>query len=161
MKFKKTQVENPEIDMTPMIDIVFQLIAFFTIVSNFDQTKADERVKLPRDPMAKPPEVKRENELYINLGYVRNKSGEIVGSRSQPYVFYQGGDKEKYTVVEFKPILHQEARLYGQEGTDPKTVTVVLRADKEVPTGLVQEMIKFSQEASFERFALMATQKTD
>ena len=52
--------------MTPMIDIVFQLIAFFMIVTNFEQTQADERVKLPADELARPPIAPREQELVIN-----------------------------------------------------------------------------------------------
>lgn len=55
MKFKPANVSVPEIDMTPMIDIVFQLITFFMVITNFDQNEADERVTLPRDQLAKPP----------------------------------------------------------------------------------------------------------
>ena len=35
-----------DIDMTPMIDIVFQLITFFMVVINFDAADTDERVKM-------------------------------------------------------------------------------------------------------------------
>ena len=47
MKIKAANVAVPEIDMTPMIDIVFQLITFFMVINNFDQNEADERVSLP------------------------------------------------------------------------------------------------------------------
>jgi len=57
MKIKAANVAVPEIDMTPMIDIVFQLITFFMVINNFDQNEADERVSLPRDQLAKPPAV--------------------------------------------------------------------------------------------------------
>ena len=56
MKISTKHTEETNVDMTPMIDIVFQLIAFFMVITNFEQTQADERVKLPRDALAKPPE---------------------------------------------------------------------------------------------------------
>ena len=54
MKINKVEPAVPEVDMTPMIDIVFQLIAFFMVITNFEQTQADERVKLPEDQLARP-----------------------------------------------------------------------------------------------------------
>lgn len=41
MKFKPANVT--EIDMTPMIDIVFQLRTFFMVITNFDQNQADKK----------------------------------------------------------------------------------------------------------------------
>ena len=35
MKIKSTGSGPPDVDMTPMIDIVFQLIAFFMVITNF------------------------------------------------------------------------------------------------------------------------------
>ena len=55
MKMRKIEMGFTEPDMTPMIDIVFQLLTFFMIAINFENTKADERVKLPKDSLAKPP----------------------------------------------------------------------------------------------------------
>lgn len=156
MKIKNHAPAVPEVDMTPMIDIVFQLIAFFMLVTNFDNAKADERVKLPRDQLAKPAEQKREEELMLNVGYIRSKVGDI---QSDPLLFY--GTGEDVPVLQAAPLLNREARLYTDLGKEPKSVTVVIRSDADVPTGLVQELIKFSQEAGFEKFALKATQATD
>lgn len=54
MRIKRAASSVVEADMTPMIDMTFQLIAFFMIVTNFEQTQADERVKLPADQLARP-----------------------------------------------------------------------------------------------------------
>ena len=156
MRIKKIQSNVLEIDMTPMIDIVFQLIAFFMVITNFEQTQADERVKLPRDPMARPPEVKRDHELYLNVGFDRDDDGELIDK--DPFVFYNG---EPLRVSAMKPKLEQEARINKDIGINPEEMTVVIRADAEVPTGLVQELIKMSQEAGFFKFALKATQQRE
>jgi biopolymer transport protein ExbD len=73
MKIHSSGSSVPDVDMTPMIDIVFQLIAFFMVITNFEQNQADERVRLPKDQLARPPEVKRENSFTLNLGFVRDK----------------------------------------------------------------------------------------
>lgn len=155
MKFKKSEPANAEVDMTPMIDIVFQLIAFFMVAINFEQMQADERVKLPRDRLAKPAEIKRDNELVLNVGYNRNKSGERT---SDALVFYATGS---LPVLDFAPKLQLERQVFQDTGIDPKEVTVVIRADAEVPTGLVQQLIKMAQEARFEKFAVKATHAQD
>jgi biopolymer transport protein ExbD len=155
MKFKETELTVPEIDMTPMIDIVFQLIAFFMVITNFEQTQADERVKLPRDVLAKVPEVKRETKFVLNFGFERDQEGDK--KDDEPFVFYNG---ELFRVLDFKKNLDLEARMFKDQGDAVKDVSVILRADKEVPTGLVQELIKQAQEAGFEKFAMSATQQS-
>ena len=156
MKFKGAKPELVDVDMTPMIDVTFQLIAFFMVITNFEQTQADERVKLPRDKLAKPPEVKLESELVINIGFVRDAAGKKLDPN--PYVLWAG---ENIRVLEMGPKFQQERRIYKSKKQDTKNVTVVMRADSEVPTGLVQELIRLAQEAQFVKFALKATQAVE
>lgn len=156
MKFAKSEPSVAEVDMTPMIDIVFQLIAFFMVITNFEQTQADERVKLPEDQLARPSKTKRDNELVLNFGYNRNSDGSRKGA-GDPYIFYAG---KAILVGNFKESLEFEKATFEEvKGVSPKDVTVIIRADGEVPTGEVQMLIKLCQEASFEKFSLRAEQK--
>ena len=154
MKMRKIEMGFTEPDMTPMIDIVFQLLTFFMIAINFENTKADERVRLPKDSLAKPPEVKPEHELVLNFGYERDLQGSKL--KSYPEIFY---NEQFVQVRNISPQLEQEKRvmekLYGK--VKVKEVTVLIRADSEVPTGLVQELIKKCQEVGFSKFSLRAT----
>lgn len=156
MKIKSSGSAAPDVDMTPMIDIVFQLIAFFMVITNFEQQQADERVTLPKDQLARPPEVKRENALTLNFGFEKDKEGQIIDPT--PYIFF--GD-EKVTVEQCGTRLKQESQFYQTIGTDLADVTVEIRADAGVKSGLVQELIQKCQEdgVGFQRFALKATQK--
>ncbi|MCH7688405.1 MAG: biopolymer transporter ExbD [Planctomycetes bacterium] len=157
MRFQATEINIPEVDMTPMIDIVFQLLTFFMLVSSFDNLKADERVKLPENPMSKPPEVAREKELLLNIGFIRNDKGEK--TNPNPLLFYAG---EELQVPQWGAIIQREKRLYKDLGVKPEDVTVVIRADKEVPTGEIQELMKLCQQplnanvGGFQKFALKA-----
>ena len=47
MKIKARGPEFVELDYTPMIDMTFQLIAFFMILINFSDAEQDQRVQLP------------------------------------------------------------------------------------------------------------------
>lgn len=156
MKFRSPPAASADIDMTPMIDVTFQLIAFFMMVTNFEQTQADERVKLAADALAKPPEVRVDHEVVVNIGYRRDKNGSK--SDPQPFVFLPG---EELRIPDYRKRLQQEARIYLAKGTNAKEVTVTIRADADVPSGQVQEFIQMAQELKFEKFALKAQQKTD
>ena len=154
MRLRKIDTRLAEPDTTPLIDIVFQLLTFFMIAVNFENTKADERVKLPKDMLARPPLVRPEHELVLKFGYERDKAGERL--KSFPEVFY---NDRTIQVQQVSRDLDQERRvLESTFGKDVmKNVTVLVRADAEVPAGLVQELIKKCQEAGFSKFSLRAT----
>lgn len=151
MKIKGTKPAFAEVNMTPMIDIVFQLIAFFMVVTNFEQQQADERVKLAKNTIARPPKVKPKSELVLNIGFIRNEDGSKIDP--DPFVFLPG---EKIRVMNFGPRLEQEARLTKEAGGKVSDMHVIIRADAEVPTGLVQELVRMAREASFEKFKFKA-----
>ncbi|MBX3444160.1 MAG: biopolymer transporter ExbD [Planctomyces sp.] len=145
-------------DLTPMIDVTFQLITFFMVVTNFEQTQADERIKLPEDVLAKPVKVARREELVINLGFLRNRDGSK--QDSEPWVFLIG---EQLRLQDFGPRLQHEARVMRVRGDEQRVrdTTITIRADADVPAGVVQQAMQLSQEAGFEKFALKAKQAAE
>ena len=156
MRVKEREANVAEVDMTPMIDIVFQLIAFFMVITNFENTRADERVKLPLDAIARPAEAPREKDLVLNIGFVRDPSGAVSADSPDPLLFH--GDGTNYPLPEIGPVLEKEKRYFEDEGTDLKEVTVVIRADAEVPSGDIQNLIARAQQAGFTLFAVKAQQ---
>lgn len=154
MKIKHTKPSIAEADMTPMIDMTFQLIAFFMIVTNFEQTQADERVKLPADQLARPPIAPREQEIVLNVGFLRNADGSKASET--PYIFYGGSDD--IPIPQYRPRLQREFDIAKrQHGIEKARDTLIsIRADGDTPTGLVQELIKMGQEVGFTKFALKA-----
>ena len=151
MKMRKLETGFPVPDMTPTIGIVFLLFMFFMIAISFENTKLEERIKLPRDMLAKPPVIKPEHELVLNFGYPRLPSG--ARATSIPEIYY---NQQYVDIGQITPCLEQEKRvierIHGQ--TMIKDVTILIRADAEVPAGLVQELIKKCQEAGFTKFSL-------
>ena len=56
MKFRRKKTEILEGDLTPMVDMTFQLIAFFMLIINFSEVEKSEEINLPLSELAKPPE---------------------------------------------------------------------------------------------------------
>lgn len=62
----KNDGDDAEMDMSPMIDMVFLLLLFFLVVSNPRTIKIDNEVKPPTATNAKTPEVKH-GKIVINI----------------------------------------------------------------------------------------------
>lgn len=131
-------------DMTPMIDMTFQLIAFFMVVINFSEADQDERIKLPSSELAKPPDAPLKTPITLQL----TKQGTVLF----------GG--ETVTVAGLPPLLLREKQLLEARGDESaRTATIIIRADRDARTGKVQEVIRICQETGFEKFALRAKQQ--
>ncbi|MFH5803215.1 ExbD/TolR family protein [Alienimonas sp. DA493] len=159
MRVKEREPNVAEVDMTPMIDIVFQLIAFFMVITNFENTRADERVKLPIDAIARPIEAPRDKDLLLNVGFNRNADGSVIGDPDEALVFDQADEGKGVPIPQADAILAREARGFQDEGTKLEDVTVVIRADAEVPSGQIQNLISKAQAQQFTLFAVKAQQE--
>ena len=131
-------------DMTPMIDMTFQLIAFFMVLLNFAENDADERIKLPTSALAKPPDTPLESPLILQLA----KNGRVL----------MGGDE--VPVAEMGERLRIEAAVLQRQGKLVSEAAVVIRGDADAKTGTVQELIKQCQGVGFEKFTLRVTQES-
>jgi biopolymer transport protein ExbD len=129
-----------EIDMTPMIDMTFQLITFFVFTLNFSTAVQDERLQLPMSQLAKPAEAPSVDPITLQL-------------MSDGRVIYMG---EPLPVEEIGGYLENEKRVMLGAGKNLAEATVIVRADGRSKTGDVQELIKFCQEKGFEKFVLRA-----
>lgn len=144
MKIRPANTTVSEADMTPMIDMTFQLIAFLMVLVNFSAESVSDRVVLPESELARPPEkVPEEDKIVIQL----DKDGLIVfGS-------------DTVSNENLKAILKNEAYLLTTKDRSPSDAIVIVRAHKDCPTGKVQEVIKTCQEQKFDRFILRAKEK--
>jgi biopolymer transport protein ExbD len=108
-------------NMTPMIDIVFNLIIFFMLISQFQQLEI-ENVILPPAVTAEPKDYTKFRNIVINIVDPDRPQVRIFGNTFEPDV---GGVLEKY-------LLEITARG-GEEGGPPRPLNVILRADARVP----------------------------
>ncbi len=142
MRIKKVNTKIMEIDWTPMIDMTFNLIAFFMFCLNFSVIEIDERIKLPASELAKPG-LPLESPIYLNLdrdGNVLYAGQPVPLSGLRPYLISEGDDLER-------------------NNKTTADATVIIRAHADVATGKVQELIHICQQARFEKFALRAVEE--
>jgi biopolymer transport protein ExbD len=143
MRFARHALVTAAMDMTPMIDVTLQLIAFFMFVLNFSEVDQDQRINLPLSELARPPEVAYEQPLTIQL------------TKDETIIF--AGDL--LTPDKLKSALLREAQIIKAHPDKKVTdVTVVIRADRLAKTGKVQEIIQLCQQAEFDTFALRGQQ---
>ncbi len=146
MRLKKRRKGLPEAkpEMTPMIDMTFQLIAFFMVLINFSDADQNARIRLPSSELAKPADSPLESPITLQL---TSKGTVLIAA-------------EEVSVEGLKPLLLRERQILDAlPGKSASKATIVIRADREAKTGLVQELIKACQETGFERFALRAKQE--
>lgn len=131
-------------DMTPMIDMTFQLIAFFMVLINFSEADQNERIRLPSSELAKPPDAPLQSPLTLQ---VTSEGTVIFGPDEVP-------------VMGLKILLLREREVIkATPGRSVKDATVIIRGDRDAKTGRVQQVIKLCQETGFEKFALRAKQQ--
>jgi biopolymer transport protein ExbD len=140
---------NAEPNLTPILDMVFQLITFFMLVMNFKVAALDLTLKLPVVGSARPVDSKGLNELLVlNIDLTGNLN-----------VYGQPRNVENYVAGEAQASRLAAKRKGGwQEGDDLPT-TIVIRADRSTPFRLLNRVIKSCQDNGFRKFALKAMSK--
>ena len=134
------QSDVAEGDLTPMIDMTFQLIAFFMVLINFTDAEQDQRIRLPVSDIAKPADAP-----FIESRTVHLTDGGMVSFRG-----------DEMPMVEFERYLRRDVQELRNRGKSVTDVTVIIRGDKNAMSGQVQEIMQSCQRAGYERFALRA-----
>ncbi len=140
MRVKNKPAVLAEADLTPMIDMVFQLIAFFMVLINFAQTESHDEVKLPSSQLIKPPDEVFEFPIVLHV--------------SQDAIVYLGG--KDYTAETLARGLQGELAVAGAQGLEAADANVIIRAHKNSAAGEVQEVIRACQALGFVNFGLRA-----
>lgn len=139
-------MEGAEPNLTPMLDMVFQLITFFMLVINFKGASMDLSLKLPVLGSARP------------LEYAGKLEAITLNVDSHGKVLCYGQE------VDLKPFIAKEARqaklqleVSGEKLKDGEIpVPIVLRADKSVTFKQLNSVIETCQEQGYRRFSLNA-----
>jgi biopolymer transport protein ExbD len=115
---KRHRKTRMEMDMTPMIDVAFQLIIFFMTVSQMTQAN-QERLQLPKQKGA---EVHKPLTIVINV----TAKGEL---------------RMNGKTVAMAEFISQVGNELQQLGDDPSKLHVVIRADEESKSRGVNDIV--------------------
>jgi len=120
-----------------MIDMVFQLIAFFMVLINFSQTERTDEIQLPDSILAKPPDERPAYQITLNLD---EKAQVILAGHTIENVGVLG------------PYLDREVDYASRQNVAPNEVSVIIRSHRDNPMRSVLELIKKCQKSSLESF---------
>ncbi len=129
---KSKSASGVSLDLTPIVDVVFNLLIFFALSLNFAATSGGINVKLPSASSAEP--VKTE-QVTINI----TKDGKL---------FYN----DKTTDIdELKEKL---------KGVKDKNSIVIIRADDSVPHGQVVRIMDIAKSEGLSKLAIAVEQSS-
>ncbi len=133
MGFIRKQREEPRIDLTPMVDVVFLLLIFFMISTTFVESPGIS-IKLPESTSQTIDREPKEIKVYLS------QEGDI---------FHR--DKQ-ITIDEYKSLL-------AEFQSDAKETTVLLLADQESRHGKVVILMDLARDAGFTKLAIATEQR--
>jgi biopolymer transport protein ExbD len=145
-----------EPNLTPLLDVVFQLITFFILCINFSQDNYDQRIRLPVAGSAKPAEAAAGDTDRLVLNIDRDGhllfNGEVLDT--------DGAIRQIEIQAELARL---NAKVTGLK-IDPAAgfpTTVVIRADRDTKYAQLFRLITACQDKGFRKFALKAMSVTN
>lgn len=152
-KVHKKGKATPEMNMTPMIDVVFQLLIFFMLTN---QIVAEESVEMivPKLDDPKTVELGRENRVTVNLipaDYLPKRNpGDLAGVSGHVAMV-------KIGLSQFKPSDHQAITAAMREvKARNKDIEVLLRADAATYYDEIQPVLQAIASANITKVNLVA-----
>ena len=121
------QEDDTEVDMSPMIDMVFLLLIFFMVTTGFKQPHS-LRVELP---LAQQATIVEEKKLVASI----DKSGALEINRNLT------------TLAELPALL-------GREKQTTRSLTLIIRTDKKTRHGLVLEVMEIAKRLNIDKVVL-------
>jgi biopolymer transport protein ExbD len=131
-----------EPDLTPMLDLVMQLLMYFIMCVNFIGEEVNENVQLPPATAAKPIDKSEGDVLFVNV----NKEGKVLVLGQDPM------DLSETT----KWLNDRVMEAPKDERGNPKTA-VVIRADQGTDYASVYGLLDLCKQKKFSKFKVRAT----
>jgi biopolymer transport protein ExbD len=147
--------DRAEPNLTPILDMVFQLITFFMLVINFKSASLDLSLKLPVLGSARPVDTGGEEDaLVLNIDAEgRLRVAGVIKEDIEGYIGQEAAVSRAY------------ARIHGKQssGADENELSTiaVVRADRGTPFQLLNRVIATCQKNGFRRFSLKAMNRVE
>jgi biopolymer transport protein ExbD len=152
MARSSTELSAAQPNLTPLLDMVFQLITFFMLVINFKDAALDQSLQLPVLGSARPLDTKgQEDLLVLNIDAVGHLKVYGVERDPQPYIADEARQEEIRLKAKGTPL---------KAGEELPTM-IVIRADRTTPFKLLNDIIKTCQKHNYRRFALKAMNRRE
>ena len=145
--------EKAEPNLTPLLDVVFQLITFFMLVINFSNENYDARVRLPVAGSARPVEEGDKSAMEDRLVLNVDRQGRMLMT-GRVLTSTQAIQEIKHQADLVK--LNVRAAGLKPDPSGGLPTTIVLRSDRDTPFSSIYTLITACQANGFHKFALKA-----
>ena len=132
MSFLRKSSEEPRIDLTPMVDVVFLLLIFFMISTTFVESPGIS-IKLPEASSQSIEREPKEFKIYLS------REGDI---------YYLD---RKISITDYK-------KLLAEHQSNADNTTILLLADQESRHGKVVTLMDLARDAGFVKLAIATEQ---
>ncbi len=163
--------ETIEPNLTPLLDVVLQLLMFFMMTVNFVNEQVTGEVKLPSSLSAVPVSKAETDVLFLNVkifNWDDYKNADLEYRNGLKIAKFENDDpciivppqfNEKYPLhmSALKLWLKDRKRDFMQNNKDD--ITVIIRADKELEYAPFYRILTFCKEAGFPKTKLRAKTK--
>jgi biopolymer transport protein ExbD/biopolymer transport protein TolR len=133
MSFLRKPDDEPRIDLTPMVDVVFLLLIFFMISTTFVESPGIS-IKLPESSAETVEREPKEIKVYLS---------------SEGDIYHRD---RKISLDDFRALL-------AEHQSDAKETTVLLLADQESRHGKVVTLMDLARDAGFVKLAIATEQR--
>ncbi len=138
--------DQAEPNMTPILDMVFQLITFFMLVVNFKAADVNREVALPVIGSAAPSDEPDKRELLV-LNILQDGTINVRG-KNQP-------NTEAFLSIEARFLRSMHRPKEGES----LPVTVVIRADRQIAFRSLMKVIDACKANGFDKFDFIVLRK--
>lgn len=144
-----------EPNLTPLLDVVLQLLMFFILVTRFvtvqqnpEENENQEALQLPVAQSARPVDKVDGDPLFLNIDLKKTREGDII------QVIVWGERKHLDQTRQWLIDQFELARRAGQ----PRT-TVILRAHRDIKYKIIREVLNYCKDAGFKDVRIRAEAK--
>jgi biopolymer transport protein ExbD len=135
-----------EPNLTPLLDMVLQLVMFFMLVANFTMQDVNQDVMLPQASQARASEPAKADVLYLNI----DSKGRLITA---------DGDEPKQTQAEIHTYLEREYLRrddLARSRNETANTVVIIRAHRDADFAPVFNVLHEAKQAGFKRWQLRA-----
>ena len=138
-----------EPNLTPLLDLVLQLLMFFLIVANFVLDQSNQDIKLPEATTAVPIDTDVKNILALNI----DQDGKLVLSESG-----KGDDAKLDSEARIQRYMKDQYEFFKRDGGEQAVnkMAVVIRGDSRANFEHIYRVMRAAKDAGFVTVQLRA-----
>lgn len=158
-------------NLTPLLDVVMQLLMFFMISVNFVNEQVSGDVNLPVSSSAIPIDKTEGDVFFLNIKPFRltdyekkeNDIREYVASNFQTNepTIHLVGEKFPRKIGELSGLLREKYRDVSKANDDKVNTTIIIRADEKCKYAEVYRVLSMCKDAGFRQMKIRAVTKAN